>query len=270
MKQRNFETTLFRYVPGTSPVHKLWAGTKILGLILISVVVSLFAGWVSFGVLLIFLVILFVIAKLPKSALRLFPGWFLFIVVALDLAFGLFSGSKPYLKIGSFHVGVGGVLKSAEFLVFGGEILLLFGIISWTTKAAELSTSIIRLLGIFKKRKGFIQYVNVLALAIRAIPLAISDLKVMIASRRLQGYGRESLKNAQSMKEIGLELYDFIKVAIINVITRAGEMGLAIVARGGYNASVGSEGGPKKLDFVAFTILLAVLAAISYCGFVFP
>ena len=40
---------LLRPVPGTSPVHELWAGTKLLAVFGISVLLTFYPGWVPIG-----------------------------------------------------------------------------------------------------------------------------------------------------------------------------------------------------------------------------
>jgi len=64
-------TLLLREVPVSSPVHSLWAGTKMIAAFLISLVLMFLPTWPVLGLMIAFLLLIGVVARLP---LRTLPG----------------------------------------------------------------------------------------------------------------------------------------------------------------------------------------------------
>ncbi len=58
-------TTLLREVPTSSPIHRLWAGTKIVAVVLVSIVVVTAPSWPAIGVVLGLLLLTAVIGRIP-------------------------------------------------------------------------------------------------------------------------------------------------------------------------------------------------------------
>lgn len=268
MGKRRFETTLFRYVPGDSPIHRLWAGTKILGLIVVTIAVTLSAGWLPFLVCGLFIILVFFLSKLPLSTLKLLPGWLVVFAVVVDLGFSFLSGGKPILHLGNFKIAIGGFLNATEFLIASAEILFLIGLVSWTTSLAEITSSLRKLAGPFKSKSAFVEYINTFALMIRAIPLVTEDIRIMVASRRLNGFGKEAIANASRVREVFAEIYDFAHLAITTTLRRAQEIAVAMIARGGYGERVAYESKPTRKDHVAVVVLLLISASIIVSGLV--
>jgi energy-coupling factor transport system permease protein len=257
---------LFRYLPGNSPIHNLWAGTKIIGLVLISISLSLVAGWWPFLVCALFIALVFLLSKLPLAVLKLLPGRILLLAVLLDLGFSFLAGGRPAIQIGKLHLMIGGFLNASEFIVASAEILLLIGLVSWTTSLAEIISSFSKIAGAFRKKSAFVEYLNTFALMIRAIPIVIEDLRVMVAALKLNGFSRGSIRDASSVREVFAGIYDFIHVALVTTLRRAQEIGVAMVARGGYNERVALESSVTKFDKIAFLILVFISASILTVG----
>ena len=72
-KHREAEITFLRLVPGTSPVHRLWAGTKLIAVAIISIVASLRPTWVTLIAVATLVFAGFVIGRVPPSALPRAP-----------------------------------------------------------------------------------------------------------------------------------------------------------------------------------------------------
>src|SRR6202007_2526134 len=81
-------------VPGRSTIHDLWAGTKLLVVFGISVVLTFYPGWVTIGMVAALVVAAARIAHIPRGALPSMPRW-LWIVVALGGVTAALSGGSP-------------------------------------------------------------------------------------------------------------------------------------------------------------------------------
>ena len=64
---------LLRPVPGTSAVHKLWGGTKLLVVCGISVLLTFYPGWITIGLVAALVLTAARIAHIPRGALPSIP-----------------------------------------------------------------------------------------------------------------------------------------------------------------------------------------------------
>ena len=134
-----------RFVPGTSPLHRMWAGTKLVALGLLSVGLLLWPSWKSIGVVGALVLIAFLVARLPRRA-RLRLPWWLGLVLGAGAALALVSGGKPDVHLGSLKVGLGGLGSFMRFSMVGVDVLAGAALLGWTTPLADLSPAMGRLL----------------------------------------------------------------------------------------------------------------------------
>src|ERR1700756_944121 len=73
---------LLRPVPGTSPIHELWAGTKLTVVFGISVLLTFYPGWVPIGLVAALMLSAAWMARIPRGALPSLPRW-LWVLVAI-------------------------------------------------------------------------------------------------------------------------------------------------------------------------------------------
>jgi len=64
-----------RFVPGTSPLHRMWAGTKLVTLGLLSIGLLLWPSWKSIGIVGALVLIAFLAARLPRGISPRLPWW---------------------------------------------------------------------------------------------------------------------------------------------------------------------------------------------------
>ena len=81
---------LLRPVPGHSAVHDLWAGTKLLAVGAISVLLTFYPGWIAIGLVAALVLTAARIAHIPRGALPSIPRW-LWVLLAL-------GGIRPRLS----------------------------------------------------------------------------------------------------------------------------------------------------------------------------
>ena len=63
---------LLRPVPGTSAIHELWAGTKLIVVFAVSLLLSFYPGWIPIGLVAVLLVAALRIARIPRACCRRF------------------------------------------------------------------------------------------------------------------------------------------------------------------------------------------------------
>ena len=91
---------VFRFVPGTSPLHRLWAGTKLLCVLAIVVTMTLVPSWSSIVLFASLVLIAARVAQVPRTVVPRLPVWFwgsLLIGSLLALA----AGHPPTLALGA-------------------------------------------------------------------------------------------------------------------------------------------------------------------------
>jgi len=123
---------LLRPVPGPSAIHDLWAGTKLITALAISVLLASYPGWGPIALTAALLITTARLAHIPRGALPSVPRW-LWITTLLTGATAALAGGSPFVDVGPFTVGLGGLLDVLRFALLTGVLLGLGGMVSWTT-----------------------------------------------------------------------------------------------------------------------------------------
>ena len=252
------EVNLFRYVPGDSPLHRLWPGTKVSSLIGIGIVVSLHPSWAGEGIVLALLALGMVVARIPLGALPRFPRWFWIGVVITAVAPAL-SGGSPYLHIGASRIGLGGFDEWARFSLL---VIVLIGstaLVGWTTRAADLAPALATLASPARLVRAPVdEVVVVVALAVRCMPLLIDELRTLWAARRVR-----NPPEPDSFRDIVREVQDILVTALVSSTRRAREMADAIDARGGVGSTIRSTPAWRLGEVVVWALTAAVIVGVA-------
>jgi energy-coupling factor transport system permease protein len=254
---------LLRPVPGTSAVHELWAGTKLLVVGGISILLTFSPGWITIGLVAALLLTAVRIAHIPRGALPNMPHW-LWILLALGGISAAFAGGSPVIDVAGVSVGLGGLLNFLRITALSIVLLGLGAMVSWTTNVAEIAPAVaalgrpLRLL-----RIPIDEWAVTLALALRAFPMLIDEFRVLYAARRLRPKRVTSSRRARR-RRWAMELVDLLTAALTVTLRRADEMGDAITARGGIGQISAMPARPKPADWLALSITAAMcIAAIA-------
>jgi len=251
---------LLRPVPGTSAVHELWAGTKLLAVCAISILLTFYPGWITIGLVAALVLTAARIAHIPRGALPSVPHW-LWIMVVLGGFTAAFAGGSPFIDLAGAHIGFGGLLNFLRITTLSIVLLGLGAMVSWTTNVAEIAPAVatlgrpLRLL-----RIPIDEWAVALALALRAFPMLIDEFRVLYAARRLRPKLVLHSRRARR-RRWALELIDLITAALTVTLRRADEMGDAITARGGIGQISAAPPRPKLADWVALSMIAAVCVA---------
>ena len=251
---------LLRPVPGRTPIHDLWAGTKLLVVFGISVLLTFYPGWVPIGAVGALVLTAAWMVHIPRGALPSIPRW-LWILLAFGGLTAALGGGSPVVHLGSVVVGFGGLLNFLRITALSVVLLGLGGMVSWTTNVAEIAPAVATLGRPLRLvRIPVDEWAVALALALRAFPMLIDEFRVLYATRRLRPRQVPRGRRARR-RRWAAEVIDTLTAAITVALRRADEMGDAITARGGTGQISAVPSRPKWADWVTLAIVIAVCAA---------
>ena len=209
---------LLRPVPGDSVIHRLWAGTKLIVVFAISMLLSFYPGWVAIGLMSLLVVVAIRLARIPRGVLPSVPRW-LWLLLLFGALTATMGGGDPVLHLWSHDVEVGRPLKWLRFPVDDWAVAL--------------------------------------ALALRAFPMLVDEFRLLFAARRLrpravlpQGQPRR--------RRYFADLVDLLAAGVTVALRRADEVGDAITARGGTGQISAAPSRPKRLDWLVLGLCAAV------------
>jgi energy-coupling factor transport system permease protein len=243
-------------VPGRSTIHDLWAGTKLLVVFGVSVLLTFYPGWVTIGLVAALVLAAARIARIPRGALPSVPRW-LWVVLALGFLSAAAAGGTPVISVGGMQIGLGGGLNFLRFTVLSIVLLALGAMVSWTTNVAEIGPALATLGRPLRVlRIPVDEWAVALALALRAFPMLIDEFQVLYAARRLRPK-RIPKTRKERRRRHAVELIDLLAAAIVVTLRRADEMGDAVTARGGTGQLSANPARPKLADWVTLAITVA-------------
>jgi len=251
---------LLRPVPGNSVVHGLWAGTKLLAVFSISVLLTLYPGWIAIGLVAALVVAAARLAHIPRGALPDVPHW-LWILLVLGGVSAAFAGGSPTIHLAGVAIGLGGLLNFLRFTMLSLVLLGLGAMVSWTTNVAEIAPAVATLGRPLRwLRIPVDEWAVTIALALRAFPMLIDEFRVLYAARRLRPRRVADTRRARG-RRAAREAVDLIAAALTVTLRRADEMGDAITARGGIGQISAVPSRPKKADWIALALTFLTCAA---------
>lgn len=234
-------TVLLRRVPVASPVHRLWAGTKMIGAFLISVLLMFLPTWPILGIVVGFLIVIGLVARLPLGTLPRLPWWF----------WGL-------IGVGALiNVPVGGsaVLRYMQTAVFGLVLVAASFLIAWTTPMSDIAPALAKLGAPLRKlRVPVDELAVVVALTLRGLPLLLEEIRILRAVRKLR-------PKPDLLHRTTDPVIDILTAAMAVSTRRAGELGEAITARGGTGELTANPAAPGRNDAIALALVGVVCAS---------
>ncbi len=257
-ERRGARVTLLREIKVDSPVHRMWAGTKLIAVAALSVTVSYFPSWGSLGLVTCLIAGTALVARVPRGAWPRPPLWF-WVVVVVSGALASVAGGSPHLTVGGVVLGLGALDAYIRFLGVGVLLLLAAALVGWTTPLGEIAPAVARLLWPLRLVRVPVDEMAVaVALSVRGLPLLVGEMRTLVAARRLRPPpprpGRSTWRRWVE------ELVDLLVAALAVSIRRAGELAEAITARGGTGLIAARTRRPGWRDVVAILVVGAVCA----------
>jgi energy-coupling factor transporter transmembrane protein EcfT len=238
-------------------VHRLWAGSKLLAVAMLSAALSINPSWTGDAIGAALVVVALRAARIPRGATPRLPRWF-WLGIAINGVFALIGGGDPQIHAVGFTIGLGGISDWARFLVFGFVLAAAAAVVGWTTPLADVPPAARRLLApLTLVRVPVDELVVAIALSVRCLPLLVDELRVLHAARRVRRPAAP-----RGLRNLVREAHDLLATALVTSTRRARDMAEAIDARGG----VGPIPRPRvrlgRVDVVALTTVAIACAAI--------
>ena len=257
--RRPVEINLLRPVPGDTPVHRLWAGTKLVSLAALVVGLSWRPSWPAVGVVGVFVLASMLLAGITPGAAPKLPRWF-WAALALGAILSLRSTRPPMVQVGPTSVSLGALNQWALYTLLALVLLACAALVSWTTPLAEVAPALSTLGRPLRwLRFPVDEWAVAAALSIRCLPLLTEEIRTLTAARRLRH--RERPKAQSHLEYWLIEAQDLLLAALAVSLRRAHDLGEAIEARGGFGVVSDSTRGPRLPDLVAVIAVGATIAA---------
>ncbi len=264
------DITLGQYFPGTSVIHRLDPRTKLLGVILYIVALFLAKSWISYGVVLAFLILAVSVSKIPPKSIvsGMKP---LVVILIFTGVLNLFysDGGVVLVKIWKLTITSEGLTRA---IFMTSRILMLISgtfLLTYTTSPIALTDGLESLLGPLKKLHVPVHELSMMmCIALRFIPTLIEETDKIMNAQKARGADFENgsiIDRAKALIPVLVPLF-------ISAFRRADELATAMECR----CYQGGEGRTKmkllrygRNDFYAFgglTALIAVVAVLSGFG----
>ena len=257
------DITLGQYFPGKSVIHLLDPRTKLIMLVVYIVGLFIASSWISYAVMLVFLVTVIAISTIPvKNILRgLKP--LIFILVFTGLLNLLFTDTGNVLV--SFWVITitdDGLIRA--FFMMARILMLISGtfLLTYTTSPIALTDGLEKLLSPLRVIKVPVHELSMMmCIARRFIPTLIEETDKIMCAQKARGADFETgnlLQRAKALVPILVPLF-------ISAFRRADELATAMECR----CYQGGEGRSKmkmlrytRRDYLAFLTGVVMIAAV--------
>lgn len=261
---RPSQLNLLREVKVDSPVHRLWAGTKILAVLGVSVTLSYFPTWGALGVVAVLLLAATLVARIPPGAWPRVPRWF-WLVIVVTGTLATVSGGSPHWRVAGTELGLGGLDNYGKFMGVGILLLLAAAVLGWTTPVSDIAPAVAQLLSPLRLVGVPVEeWAAATALAVRSLPMVVDEIRTLVAARRLRPL--PDLGRRSELDQWLDGIVDVLVAALSVSVRRAGEMAEAMTARGGTGTIAARTRRPGVADMVA----LLVVAAACYGATLIP
>ncbi len=258
-RRRPVELTLLRPLPGDTALHRLWAGTKLVAVVVLALMVGFKPTWPVIGAGAALVAVGWIVARIPRGALPRLPRWF-WIGFGLGAFLTLRSTKHPLGHLAGLTVSLGGLEEWARITALAIVVLAGAAVMSWTTPLAEVAPALARLGTPLRwLRLPIDEWAASIALSIRCLPLLIDEVRTLAAARRLRPSTRLDME--PRMRWLVRESQDLLFTTLAVSLRRATELGEAMEARGGFGAVSGSTARPGWRDALAALLVAGVVAA---------
>ena len=264
------DITLGQYFPGKSPIHLLDPRTKLIMLVVYIVALFIAANWVSYGLMLLFLIAVVKISTIPvKSIVKGMKPLVMILVFTGILNLFFTGGDKVLLEIWVIRITEEGLIR-AVFMV--ARILMLVTgtfLLTYTTSPIALTDGLESLMAPLKVLKVPVHELSMMmCIALRFIPTLIEETDKIMSAQKARGADFESgsiIDRAKALIPILVPLF-------IGAFRRADELATAMECR----CYQGGDGRTKmkllrytRWDFNAFVVgalLIAAICALTFFG----
>ena len=232
-------TVPLRQVPGNSIIHRLWAGTKLIVVLILGIMTWVLPSWPALGMVAAVIVLTALLAGIPLGAIPRPPWWFWGL---------LLIGVATYSAVGVASVLVFLRATAMALVVVASSILVI-----WTTPMAEVAPAIATLMRPLRwLRLPVDEWAVSIALCLRGLPMLIEELRLLRAAHRLRP--KAPADSGHPAAEMGV--MDMVVAAMSTALRRSEEMAEAITARGGTGRLTAYTSRPHRADAVVLAVIV--------------
>ena len=258
------DITLGQYFPGNSPIHRLDPRTKLILLVVYIVALFVAQSWISYAVMLIFLLITIRISTIPpKSIIRGMKPLVMILIFTGVLNIFFTREGAELVNIGDVIViTIGGVIRAV--FMMARILMLITGtfLLTYTTSPISLTDGLESLMNPLKKIHVPVHELSMMmCIALRFIPALIEETDKIMSAQKARGADFEN----GSLMERARALIPILVPLFIGAFRRADELATAMECR----CYQGGEGRTKmkllryrRNDMTAFGIGLLLLTVI--------
>ncbi len=257
------DVTLGQFFPGNSPVHRMDPRTKLIILIVYIVALFMASGWISYGVVFLFLAISIAVSRIPlKAILNGMKPLVMILIFTGILNLFLTKDGTALVSWGIITITDEGIYRA--FFMVTRILMLLAGtfLLTYTTSPIALTDGLESLLGPLKRLRLPVHELSMMmCIALRFIPTLIEETDKIMSAQKARGADFESGKLMQRVKA----LIPILVPLFISAFRRADELATAMECR----CYQGGEGRTKMkllrfklVDLVTFAVGALLLAAV--------
>ena len=257
------DITLGQYFPGQSVIHRLDPRTKLTMLVVYIVALFLAEGWVSYGLVFLFLAIVIRLSTIPlKSILRGMKPLVMILIFTGVLNLFFTQDGEVLVKFWVLTVTSGGLSRA---LMMMARILMLISgtfLLTYTTSPIALTDGLEALMNPLKKVGVPVHELSMMmCIALRFIPTLIEETDKIMSAQKARGADFES----GSLTDRAKALIPILVPLFISAFRRADELATAMECR----CYQGGEGRTKmkqlhyhREDFLSYCAGAVLLAAV--------
>ena len=223
------DITLGQFFPGNSVIHRLDPRTKLIMLVAYIVALFLAVNWISYAVMLVFLVTAIAISGVPaKSFIRgMKPLIFILIFTGvLNLFFT--TGETVLVRFWRITVYLEGLVRAVQMIV--RILMLICGtfLLTYTTSPIALTDGLESLLSPLKRIKVPVHELSMMmCIALRFIPTLIEETDKIMSAQKARGADFENGKLMERVKA----MIPILVPLFISAFRRADELATAMECR---------------------------------------
>jgi energy-coupling factor transporter transmembrane protein EcfT len=259
-RRRPTELNLLRPIPGKTPIHQLWAGTKLIALGTVVTALSYNPSWLALAVGGAFVLACLLLARIPAGAAPRLPRWF-WILLVVGALISLRSTRTPLAHVGPATLSLGALDDWTRLTVLAIVLLAAAALVSWTTPLSEVAPALATIGTPLRwVRLPVDEWATAAALSIRCLPLLVDEVRTLTAARRLRQ--RDRRPGQSRISYWSGESQDLLMAALTVSMRRAAELGEAIEARGGFGRVSDVRRRAGWRDLGAMIVVAGVVAGI--------
>ena len=257
------DITIGQYFPGHSVLHRLDPRIKMVLTIAYIVLLFLVKNSVGFAVSIAFLVVCYMVAKIPvKLILRSLKPIVPILIFTGVLNLLFVSGEHTIFEWGIFHVSQEGIYTAVTMAIRVLCLIAGSSLLTYTTSPIALTDAIERLLGPLKVLHFPVhELAMMMSIALRFIPTLIEETDKIMSAQKARGADLESgglMQRAKALVPILIPLF-------VSAFRRAEELALAMECRcyhGGKGRTRMKQLHLTAADFAACAVMAVMIAGL--------